>query len=464
MREMMPRGCSRLVIFAASCAMIGCGSGNSTSENASLKVTMNATAYPTLGYPMDSVMTDANTLLVSLSSVGGTPGSIATSPVPGIQVFQKTTAGLINPCAAQAHHLFRMPTGATSVTQVFGLKTYPGHTESIGFAVSEYGVDFYTPKDFYSCALVETATNVQQPPRIAQSPGTGDLAFTPDGKYAFVSNEYGKDLNYPLAVGTVGVLKVIRSAEGDFTGTALIADNHYIHIPGGNTMPGIAISHDGKRLYVTTEVAVPAELPHAQDPTNSQNPILTGKRCFQKYDASLNPQPQWNGLLTVIDVEKAVAGLGQASVVQIIAAGCSPVRVVETADGQRVWVSARGDNRVLAFDVPLLLSATPNAALVGHADSGGSAPVGMTLFNRDQLLAVTNSNRFTPNNPPGDPNITNVAILDVRQPSKAKVINALPSAGKGDFPRGVSVGPDGTTLYVTNFNVGTLQVIQTATE
>lgn len=463
MRDAFRKVVGRAMFFAASCLMFGCGSGNSSSESASLKVSMSATEYPTLGYPMDSVVTDTNTVLVSLSSVGGTTGALPSAPLAGIQVFQNKAGGLVNPCATQEQHLFRMP-DATNITQVFGLKTYPVDPESIGFAVSDSGVDFYTPKDFYTCALVETATNVQQPPRITKSPGTGDLAFTPDGKYAFVSNEYGKDTNYPAAVGTVGILKVVRSADGDFTGTSLIANNHYIHIPGGNTMPGIALSHDGKRLYVSTEVAAPAELPNAQDPTNSQNPILTGKRCFQMYDASLNPQPQWNGLLTVIDVEKAAAGQGQASIIQTIASGCSPVRVVETSDGQRIWVSARGDNRVLAFDVAALLSADPNKSLIGYADSGGSAPVGMTLFNRDQLLAVTNSNRFTPNNPPGDPNITNVAILDVRQPSKAKVINSLPSAGKGDFPRGVSVGPDGTTLYVTNYNVGTLQVIKTVTE
>lgn len=452
----------RTCFCAATGLMVGCGSDN-PPQDASLKVSMSSTVYPTLGYPMDSVVADTNTVLVSLSSVGGTAGSLASLPAAGVQVFQQTVGGLINPCATQAQHLFKMP-DTSSITQVFGLKTYPAHPESIGFAVSESGVDFYTPKDFYSCALVETATNVQQPPRTARSPGTGDLAFTPDGKYAFVSNEYGKDTNYPAAVGTVGILKVVRSAEGDFTGTSLIASNHYIYIPGGNTMPGISLSHDGKRLYVSTEVAAPAEVPNAQDPTNSQNPILTGKRCYQTYDASLNPQPQWNGLLTVIDVEKAIAGLGQASIIQTIAAGCSPVRIVETSDGQRIWVSARGDNRVLAFDVAALLSSNPNKSLVGYANSGGSAPVGMTLFNRDQFLAVTNSNRFTPNNPPGDPNITNVAILDVRQPNQARVINALPSAGKGDFPRGVSVGPDGTTLYVTNYNVGTLQVIKTVTE
>ena len=72
-----------------------------------------------------------------------------------------------------------------------------------------------------------------------------------------------------------------------------------------------------------------------------------------------------NGLLAVIDVDKATKGMGQASIITIIAAGCSPVRAVETADGQYVWVAARGRNTQL----PLPLD----------ADARGSQVLG---FNR----------------------------------------------------------------------------------
>ena len=197
-----------------------------------------------------------------------------------------------------------------------------------------------------------------------------------------------------------------------------------------------------------------------QDPTSSKNPTLTGQRCYGQYKAG--QAPVWNGLLTIIDVQKAIAGLGQAAIIKTIAAGCSPVRVVESSNGKTIWLTARGDNAVLAFDVATLLSNNPNNALLGKAYSGGSAPVGLALFNNDQLLAVANSNRFTPNNTPNDPNITNVAVLDVRNPATASVVNTVSTSGLNAFPRNITVGADGTTLYVTNFNVGVLQVISTA--
>ena len=73
------------------------------------------------------------------------------------------------------------------------------------------------------------------------------------------------------------------------------------------------------------------------------NPILTRTGCYRQADGGT----QANGLLTVIDVAKAEANPSSAAIVSTVNAGCSPVRAVETADGSTLWVSARGDNRVL---------------------------------------------------------------------------------------------------------------------
>jgi len=132
---------------------------------------------------------------------------------------------------------------------------------------------------------------------------------------------------------------------------------------------------------------------------------------------------------------------------------------------------------VLAFDVENLIS-DPNDALVGHGDSGGTAPVGMALFgNNDSLLAVANSNRFfgncectTPRPPhpeclipPGfQPRCTaSVAILDVSNPAAPTIQQIIPNAPHA-FPRNVTLGPDGSTLYVPNANAKRLEVIETS--
>src|SRR2546430_15311745 len=100
-----------------------------------------------------------------------------------------------------------------------------------------------------------------------------------------------------------------------------------------------------------------------------------------------------NGLLTVVDVSKAEAAPNAGAILATVDAGCSPVRLSETADATTLWVTVRGDDRVLAFDTAKLES-HPNNALLGFAATGGTAPVGARLFHNDQLLAVANSNRF----------------------------------------------------------------------
>jgi hypothetical protein len=165
---------------------------------------------------------------------------------------------------------------------------------------------------------------------------------------------------------------------------------------------------------------------------------------------------------------------------------------LETADGKYLFVAARGRNtqlpmepgasgyNVFAFDVPTLLSASPNDAFLGYGDSGGTAPVGIALFNNDNLLAVANSNRWyyncecTPPPPPHPacllppdfpPCTASVAILDVTNrglPAIRQIIPNPNNPNSPDFPRNVTVGPDDSTLYVPNANAKTLEVITTS--
>ena len=183
-----------------------------------------------------------------------------------------------------------------------------------------------------------------------------------------------------------------------------------------------------------------------------------------------------NGLLAVIDVDMATKGMGQASIVTVIAAGCNPVRAVETVDGQYLFVAARGRNRqfgqsgyqVFAFDVPTLVSNSPNNAFLGYSESGGTAPVGMALFNNDNLLAVANSNRWNgmPECLAHPENCTaSVAILDVSNPGSPTIQQIIPNPNNPnspDFPRNITVGPDDSTLYVPNFGSEMLEVITTS--
>jgi len=60
------------------------------------------------------------------------------------------------------------------------------------------------------------------------------------------------------------------------------------------------------------------------------------------------------------------------------------------------------------------------------------------------------------------PYTANVAIMDVSNPAEVTVMQTVPAYSNDAFPRNVTVGPDGSTLYVPNADVNFLEVITTS--
>jgi DNA-binding beta-propeller fold protein YncE len=352
-----------------------------------------------------------------------------------VQVFAPNSGGLQSSCvnALPASILALSPAS----TFVANLSLFPGATD-IAAGIGYPGAIFYHVADLLACSspsgYVVSQGSTSTPLNDA---GTLNVAVTPDGNYAFVSNEYGKAPNVTTP-GNIGVVAIQRDANGNFTtGTTLIGQ-----IPtGGNTIAGMLLSPDGTRLYVTSEITATGTTA-----AGSSNAVLAKSGCVQ----AVGSASTINGLLTVIDVAKAITTPGTGAILSRVAAGCSPTRLTETANGATLWLTARGDNRVLAFNTALLES-NPNNALLGYADTGGTAPVGLKLFHNDQLLAVANSNRF-------NTGTANATILNVTSPASASVVQTITT---GLFPREVTVGADDATLYLTNYLSDTFQVIQT---
>jgi DNA-binding beta-propeller fold protein YncE len=201
------------------------------------------------------------------------------------------------------------------------------------------------------------------------------------------------------------------------------------------------MSPDGSRVYLATGVAGVNTAA-----SGGSNTVLARTGCTNQTGG-----PSINGLLTVINVATAEANPGPGAIVATVDSGCMPVRIVENASESVLWVTVRGDNRVLAFS-PSMLESSPNNALLGYADTGGTAPVGLALFDNDQLLAVANSNRF-------NTGVANATILYVVSPASASVVQTIAT---GTFPREIRVGADNATLYLTNYVSDTLQVIATS--
>lgn len=402
----------------------GCGGRSLSSSTPSASpapgaptVTAKSTSYSTQGAPFEAIASSAGAVFVSVNDGSDT----------GVQVFVPNgSSGLQSSCVN--------PLPATSLSE--GAGSY-----NLGFSLNQTQVDggigvpgaiFYNASALQTCASAGVV--VSQGPLMPDQ-GTLAVDVTPDGTYAFVSNEYGVA---PGAVtrGNIGVVKLELDSDGNVTaGSTLVGQM----ATGGSAIAGMLLSPDGSRLYVTSEVAAPGT-----PASGSDNPVLARTGCTQGGGGS-----QINGLLTVIDVAAAENAPGPSAVLATEDAGCSPVRMAENANEATLWVAARGDNRVLAFS-PARLETNPNDALLGYAPSGGNAPVGVALFHNDELLAVANSARFG--------GAANLAIIYVADPASAGVVQTVST---WSFPREVTVGTDDSTLYLTDFLSDRIQVIST---
>jgi WD40-like Beta Propeller Repeat len=382
--------------------------------------TATSTLVATAGKPFEAAVSSDGTVFVSVTA----DGSVGSAT--GVQLFLPTSGTLRSSCVNS------LPAALLGSNTAFAdLSFFPNGTD-LGGGIGFSGAIFYHATDLLGCKA--TGFVVGQGSTSANDAGTIAVAVTPDGAFAFVANESGMAPGAGTN-GNIGVVTIQRDNAGNFTsGTTLIGQI----ATGGDAIAGMTLSPDGSRLYVTSEVAANGTVA-----AGGNNPILSKSGCVQGGVSSLN------GLLTVIDVSKAEVAPNAGAILATVDAGCSPVRMSETADATTLWVAVRGDDRVLAFNTAKLES-DPDNALLGFASTGGTAPVGVRLFHNDQLLAVANSNRF-------QTGMANATILGVSSPSSANVVATIAT---GNFPREITLGPDGTTLYLTNFDSDTLQVIQ----
>jgi hypothetical protein len=392
------------------------------------KFSVDSADYPTLGNPTSAIETpDGRYVFVSVTNVGSPnnsgPDSAAGTRkgvVSGIQVFQDTNGKLTS-----AGFVPLGSTGANGLAFLRGAKT-------LVVGAGDAGVAFLDVDD----VIHGTA----KPVFAAQGKGAGtfDIAATPDGLYVFSANEYGIVAEQR---GNVGVIAVEPDTNGRVSHPETVAQ-----IPLGNVVPSLTLSADGTRLYVATEL-VPEK--SALQIAGTGNPSLTKNDCVQ----AKGTPARSNGFITVIDVRRAETSelAGQDAILSRTAAGCSPVRLVEAADASTIFVSARGDNSVLQFN-PALLESDPDHAFQRSIPSGGDATVGLLLFDRDQLLAVANSNRFAKSS-------GSIAFLSVSRQAEPTLLQTLPA---GTFPRNLSLASDGRSIFLTNYTSRSLERVTVA--
>ena len=234
-----------------------------------------------------------------------------------------------------------------------------------------------------------------------------EVAVTPDDRYAFVSLE---------GAGAIAVFDLATAMTRGFGASGVYVGS----VPTPDGPVGLAVSPDGRWLYSTAEQA-------------------TG--------------PGRLGAVSVISVVRAESDPG-ASVVAQVPAGCSPVRVITSSDGDVVWVTARGSNALLAFSAVRLRTDSAHALLADV--QVGQAPVGLALARGGALLVVADSDRFATGLPPG-----NLAVVDA-----ADALRGRPSLvgylSAGRFPRDVAASGDGGLVLVANYGSGQVETVDPA--
>ena len=250
------------------------------------------------------------------------------------------------------------------------------------------------------------------PPATAHLGASGaiETASSADGRYVFVSLEYGNP-DGRIAVYGLGGGPVPRFGSADYVGSITL----------GQAVVGSALSPNGRYLYVTSELA----------------------RGTAKLQA--------DGTLSVIDVSRAERG-AQRSILASVPAGHQPVRVVVSPSGSIVWVTARADNRVLAFAAARLLG-DPRKALEAQAKVG-TAPVGLATFDHGGRLIVADSNRFDSRGAHAGLTILGTHAVIAHEPATI----ASPAAGL--FPREIAVDGRDRIALVTNFGSSQLETIR----
>lgn len=362
--------------------------------------TLDVRSYGTSGHPTEAYATsDGQYVLVTVDR--GKDSS-------GIDIFH-----------ADGDKLKRIAFQPLGTEGAQGILLIP-HTHILAVGLSNAGVAFLPLDD----AIMGKA----KPQVLSQgeNSGSGYLAVTPEGTFLFVANEYGEH-------GNIGVIALHPGSDGQ------VHPQMVARIPTPNTTPGITISPDGSRVYTQGEVV----RPEAADRLPGHGiPQLQRSGCLQ----GRPDRPMPNGVLYAIDVAKATALAAGATPEEahhaVIAAsdsGCSPVRESMSPDGT-LYVTARGDNAVLAFDTRKLETDRQHAFL-RSIPSGGEAPVGIRVFAGGKAMLVANSNRFAGGS-------GNAAVFNLSDPANPVLRQTIKT---GSFPRNITTSADGATLYLTVF-------------
>ena len=397
---------ARHLVWAALLVVSLCAAGSAQISNTNPISRCNAAGAETISYV----------------SLPGRPFSTIASS-DGCWLFVSLTSS--NPKSANGVAMLRRQNGRITLQKVFPVEASP-----TGMVITHDGKLLIVADDEYVVFMdVMRMTSGRGDPILGyisdgRFSGSVYANVTPDDKFLFVSDENTE---------AITVINLEKARAEGFKETAIVGK-----ISVGVAPIALTFSPDGKWLYTTSQSA----------PKSLNWPIA----CKPEGADSATAKEQYpQGAIIVVDVGRARTDPAH-SIVSNVPAGCSPVRLAISPGGDRVYVTARNSNALLAFATNAMRNDAEHAQ-VGKVPVG-SAPVGVAVVNDGKLVLVTNSNRFSSDQTARQ----TLSVIDAARVSEGQAA-IVGSVAAGIFPREFGQSPDGRTLFVANYSSSELEVI-----
>jgi DNA-binding beta-propeller fold protein YncE len=253
--------------------------------------------------------------------------------------------------------------------------------------------------------------------------------------------------------------KVLSAADAEH-GTAHLIGS--LRSPGGDGAVQVELSPDDRFAYVTLQnsngVAV-FNVKHALSSGFDQASFVGTVQAGQQpigIRLSADPGHKWlfvtnwgqQGTITVLSRHLAETDPAKAVLTKSPApAGCNPSRIVPSADGRWVFVTAQSSNALLGYDATKLRT-DPAHALAAVVPVGEN-PIGMVYIDNGRQLLVANSGSSH-----------NLMVIDTHAAlcRASHPVTGSITAGKG--PRDFGLAKGSSTLFVTNLGAGQLEAVR----
>jgi YVTN family beta-propeller protein len=371
----------------------GTGGGRSADPRTWLRVLLAATV---------AVVIPVVTFAVLHRGVAAPPPSAASAPAPSAPAAPSA------PKAAAAPPAQAAPPGAAApgVAATITLGSRP-----TGITVAPDGRHAFVLNDAKGAgtvSVVDTAQNTA-PVKIPVAAGTDRAAFTPDGRFAYVTN-----------FADAGTISVVDVAGNKVTATF-----------GAPAKPnGLAISPDGRRLYVAS--STPGVLTVFDTAGNKVTATIPLRK--NPDGVALTPDGRHAYVTNYGSDSVSVIDTASNKVTATVPVGNQPVKVAISPDGGRAYVTNRASGTVSVLDT--------GSNKVTATVPVNQNPSGVALTPDGRHAYVTNTGSGT------------VSVLDT---ATASVTATLPVGGA---PIDVDITPDGHSAYVANRDAGTVAVLR----